>query len=88
MFNFFRRYKEKKDKEYLAKMFIKIKNLSNKELEEMNASYHHGIDMSRKMGDKILEISLKVDKFIEDEMHARGLKTLDDLEEEIWFARH
>lgn len=88
MLDFFRKRKEKKDEEYLEKMILKIKNASNKELEELNSSYHNGIDMSRKMGDFIPKISLEIDRLVEEEMHLRGLKTLDDLEEEIWFARH
>lgn len=65
----------------------KVHNATDMELKTLNCDYHYGIEMDRSMGTKASDIVLKVDSLIEYEMAKRGLKSCDELEEEIWFSQ-
>lgn len=78
---------ERKDAEYYAEMEKKVANVTDMELKTLNSDYHYGIDMDRRMGVKVSDVVLKVDNLIENEMNKRGLKSCDELEEEIWFSQ-
>ena len=79
--------RERKDAEYYAEMQEKVHSATDMELKTLNCDYHDGIEMDRRMGTKVPDIILKVDSLIEDEMAKRGLKSCDELEEEIWFSQ-
>ena len=78
---------ERKDAEYYAEMEKKVANATDIELKTLNSDYHYGIDMDRRMGVNVSDVVLKVDNLIENEIHKRGLKSCDELEEEILFSQ-
>ena len=78
---------ERKDAEYFAEMQEEVKTMCDADLRKINMDFHHGIAMDKKMGQKVRPILLKVDRLIEEEMNNRGLRSCDDLEEEVFFAQ-
>lgn len=85
--NAWRRRCERKDAEYYAEMQDKVNNATDIELKALNCDFHDDIEMDRQMGTKVSDVVLKIDKLIEDEMSKRGLKSCDELEEEIWLSQ-
>lgn len=85
--NIIEKRRKKKDDAYLAKMQEKIEKASYEELQDMHVSFHNGIKTDEMLGKKVRKVMLDVDRLIEEEMESRGMTTLSDLEESIWFSQ-
>lgn len=79
--------RKKKDEAYLSKMREKVEKASYEELQDLHVSFHNGIAADRMLGKKVRKVMLDVDRLIEEEMESRGMTTLSDLEESIWFSQ-
>jgi len=66
----------------------KIENLSDDDLQKMHADYHNGIACDNLFGSKPSKLVEAIDEIIEHELEKRGMKTLSDLEGDIWFSQH
>lgn len=87
-YELFKKWREKSDVKYKNEMICTIKNASDDELTALNKEFYNGIDFDNRIGRKIHKVSLEVDSLINTEMERRGLRTCDDIEEEIWFSQH
>lgn len=84
----FKKWKEASDNKYKRRMFGVINSSSDEKLIELNKEFYNGIEFDRRLGKKVSKVTIEIDGLINEEMHKRGLKTCDDIEEDIWFSQH
>lgn len=81
-------YQEAVDNKYKRRMFGVINSSSDEKLIELNKEFYNGIEFDRRLGKKVSKVTIEIDGLINEEMRKRGLKTCDDIEEDIWFSQH
>lgn len=84
----FKKWKEASDNKYKRRMFGVINSSSDEKLIELNKEFYNGIKFDRRLGKKVSKVTIEIDGLINEEMRKRGLKTCDDIEEDIWFSQH
>lgn len=86
--NMIRKHREKQDAAYLHSIRDKIGYADDDTLSEMDRDLHYGMESDRKIGHtEPYPAVVEASEIIKAEMKRRGLKTCEELEEEIWFSQ-
>lgn len=80
--NSYKRYCARHDAKVVREILTTMFNADDNELIKMNRDWHEGIALDKKMGIEISKPILFIDYCIEQEMHRRSLKTMNDIEDE------